>query len=67
MVRVDLAFLFFVEGWYECRKNFQSESAAFPFGFWGLFVVLVGVSGAVYFRFVVRFCIVCGAVLCCFA
>jgi len=31
-----------------------------------LFAVLIGVSGSVYFRFVVRFCMVCGAHGCCY-
>jgi hypothetical protein len=29
--------------------------------FWALFAVLIGASDSVYFRFVVRFCMVCGA------
>jgi len=29
------------------EKNFQRESSAFLFGFWALFMVLYGVSGAV--------------------
>ncbi len=43
------------------EKNFQRESSTFQFTFLALFSVLIGVSGSVYFRFVVRFCIVCGA------
>jgi hypothetical protein len=45
-------------------KNFQSVSVGFLFVFVGLFWFLVGVFGAVYFRFVVRFCMVCGVVQC---
>ena len=40
---------------------FQSESSTFQFVAEPLFAVLIDVSGAVYFHFVVPFCIVCGA------
>jgi hypothetical protein len=43
------------------EKNFQSESSTFQFVSVALFGFLIGVSWAVYFRFVVRFCMVCGA------
>jgi hypothetical protein len=43
------------------EKFFCGESSTFQFAFWALLPVLYGVSCSVYFRFVVRFCMVCGA------
>jgi len=45
------------------EKFFWGESSAFLFVFVGLFGFLYGVSGAVWWCFVVRICMVCGAVL----
>ena len=47
----------------ECRKNFQRESWAFQLVLWALLMILYGVLASVYSCFVVRFNIVCGAVL----
>ena len=48
------------------EKFFQRESSTFQFASEALFAVLIVVSGSVYFRFVVRFCMVCGAHECWF-
>jgi hypothetical protein len=45
------------------EKNFCSESSAFLRVFGALFIVLYGVFGSVWLGFVVRFNMVCGAVL----
>jgi len=44
------------------EKFFCGESSTFQFAFLALFGFLDGVSGSVYFHFVVPFCMVCGAV-----
>jgi hypothetical protein len=44
------------------EKFFCRESEGFLFASCGLLLVLYIVSGSVYFHFVVRFCIVCGAI-----
>jgi len=46
----------------DAEKIFCGESIAFLFVLWVQFCFSLGVSGFVYFRFVVRFCIVYGAV-----
>jgi hypothetical protein len=45
------------------EKIFCGESAGFLVAFWGLLLVLYGALGVVWRGFVVRFNIVCGAVL----
>ena len=45
------------------KKIFQGESWAFQLVLWALLMILYGVLASVYSCFVVRFNIVCGAVL----
>jgi hypothetical protein len=46
------------------EEIFLRWSLAFQFVVWAQFSFLNGISGAVYFHFVVRFCMVCGALSC---
>lgn len=60
----NIRFIVIVRVSMSLEKIFRDESQTFLFGFRVLFAVLIGVSGSVYFRFVVRLCMVFGAFQC---